>query len=354
MTGGSSAPSRTDGPDPEISLLSLANLLMRRRWIVFWLGLGGAVAGLATGLLSPRVYASTAVFIPQGPDASASGLALAASQLGVRIPTTGTGAGWGPPVYVDLLASRALLEPIAIDTLPVPEDGGRRMAVADLLKVAAPSPELRVARTIDALRKIVIATEDRSLGAVRVVVTTRWPTVSFVLADRLVRAVNAFNVNTRRSQAQAERQFVEGQAADAEVALSAAEDELKHFLQQNRSIAQSPELLFEEDRLQRAVTLRQQMYTTLVENQEDARIREVRDTPVITLIESPRVAVIGEPRRTALKAVMGGLGGVTLGVLLAFLLHGLAAAKQSSTDDAREFFGLLRDATPRFLLKGKG
>jgi uncharacterized protein involved in exopolysaccharide biosynthesis len=251
-----------------------------------------------------------------------------------------------------LLRSQAILEPIALDTVAVEEEGGRRVALMDLLRIQGPGPERRADRAVRVLRRLVTANEVRALGAVKVSVTTRWPSVSLTLAERLLRAVNQFNLETRKSQAAAERQFVEGQAAEAERLLRAAEDRLQVFLQRNRTFAGSPELNFEHDRLDREVALRQQVYTSLLQNREEARMREVRDTPVITMLENPRLPVVGEARDSALKAVLGGIAGGMLGVLIAFLAHGVAGVRRAPSEETREFFHLLQEATPRFLRRG--
>jgi len=337
--------------DGEPSLLALGSVLLRRRRTIVALVVFGAAVGLATGLLSTRVYMSAAVFIPQGSQEGASGLALAASQLGIRVPTGGSGA-WGPAVYVELLRSRALLESIALDSVVVAEKGGRRVALMDLLEIEAPTPARRLHRAVEAIRKIVKATEDKKLSAVKLSVTTEWPSVSVVLAQRLVRGVNQFNVETRRSQATAERQFVEVQAGEAERALRESEDRFQAFLQRNRAIGGSPELGFQRDRLQRDVALRQQVYTTLVQNREEARIREVRDTPVITVLEDPRLPAVGEARGSAQKGVLGGLAGGVLGVLIALLAQGVGQARRAPSHEARQFFQLVEEATPRFLRRG--
>ena len=163
------------------------------------------------------------------------------------------------------------------------------------------------------------------------------------------KGVNQFNLETRKSQATAERQFVEVQAAAAEQDLRATEDRLQSFLQRNRDISGSPELAFERDRLQRDVGLRQQVYTSLVQSREEAKIREVRDLPVITVIENPSLPTVGEPRRAALKTVFGGLAGGIVGVLIAFIAYWIAGARMGPSDEEREFFQLMDAATPRFL-----
>jgi len=341
-----SAPARLGDEAP---VLAVGSVLLRWRRAILTLGLGGAVLGLVLGLAGTRLYTSSATLIPQGSDAGLgnAGLALAASQLGIRIPTATP--GWGPPVYVELLGSRELLERIAQDTVVVEEQGGRRVAVADLLEVRAPTAALRLERAVRALRRIVSARGDRNLSAVKLSVATRWPSVSLALAARLVDGVNRFNLESRRSQAAAERRFVEGQAAEAERALRDAEDRMQTFLQRNRATDDSPELQFRRDRLQREVSLRQQVYTSLMQNLEEARIREVRDTPVFTVLEAPRLAVSGESRKVVQKLVLGGLVGGFLGLLVAALMHQVGGARRSPNDDAREFFGLLEEATPRFL-----
>src|SRR5262245_27551957 len=73
----------------ETFLLAQVNVLLRWRRTILVLGMIGGLVGLASGLLKTRVYRSSATFLTQSSDLSAnmSGLALAASQFGVRLPT---------------------------------------------------------------------------------------------------------------------------------------------------------------------------------------------------------------------------------------------------------------------------
>lgn len=334
--------------DGEISVWGLGSILVRHlRTIVVLAGTGGLL-GLLAGLTSTRVYTSSATFIPQGSEGASSSLlaAAAASQWGIRVPT-GAGAG-GPRVYMELLRSRALLRPIALDTVTVIEERGRRVAVMDLLGVKAPTAAQRLDLGIRTLEGIISVSEVRALDAVKVSVTTQWPSVSLALANELVRGVNQYNLETRKSQAAAERQFVEVQVAESERVLRLAEDRLQSFLQRNRAIAGSPELGFERDRLQREVVLRQELHTALLKSREEARIREVRDIPVITVFEEPELPTGGEPRRSVQKGLLGGIAGGLLGVLIAFLAEGVRWARQAPNQEAREFFQLVKASIPRF------
>lgn len=335
---------RDDGPG--ITAIGIASVLLRWRHLILALGIAGGVYGLATGLSGTRVYKSSATFVPQGSESAPSGVAAAASQLGIRVP--GGGSGWGPDMYIALLRSRALLEPIALDTIVIVEEGGRKASVMDILNVEAPTPARRLERSIQTLGAVVQARKDETLGAVVVSVTTRWPSVSLALVERVVARVSQFNLETRRSQAQAERRFVEAQAAEAEIALRQAEDRLQGFLLRNRSIG-SPQLSFEHDRLKREVELRQELYTAWMKSREDARIREVRDTPVITLLEEPRLPAVGESRRSVQRGIARGIAGAVIGILLAFLMEGFSRARRAPGPETREFLRLLEEAVPGFL-----
>jgi len=343
MAGLASAPGAKD----EISLIALANVLVRQSRLIVALAFAGGVIALTSGLLTKRVYASKAIFLPQAPEQSTSNFALAASQFGLQVPTS-SGA-WGPPMYIELLRSRVLLEPLALDTVAVLEQGGRRVSLMDLLEIKEPNRARRLELAVKQLQSMVESGEVKSIGAVQLAVKTRWPSVSWQLAQKLVRGVNQFNLETRQSQATQEKRFVEARTAEAESALRDAEDRLLAFLQRNHAIIGAPELEVQRDRLQRDVTVRQQIYTSLLQNREEARIREVRDTPVITVLEEPRLPLTPEARNSLYKGFLGGLLGAMLGVILALAAHISALTRRRPSPEMNEFFRLLEQAKPRFL-----
>jgi hypothetical protein len=323
-------------------------LLRRRRAVVMLMAVGGLV-GLLSGLLQSRTYRSTATFIPQSNDlgAAGAGLALAASQFGVKLPQLG--GDWGPQVYVALLRSHALLAELAQDTLTVAEEDNRRVAVLDLLKINGSSEAQRVERAVKALRNRIEVRDLKQISAVQVSAVTKWPSVSLAMAERLVGQVHHFVLVTRQSQASAERRFAEARAEEAGAELRAAENRMQVFLQRNRVYNSSPELTFDRDRLQREVSLYQQVYNFMVQAREEARVREVRDTPVLTPLETPALPVLPESRRSVLKAAAGMLAGGLLALMLAFLAEGFDDARRLPTDEAREFLRLVDEAVPRVL-----
>lgn len=253
-------------------------------------------------------------------------------------------------MYVELVRARALLEPMALDTIVVAERAEGRYTVADVFGVSPTLPPAkRIDNTVSALAGTIGAEEVRALGGVRINVRTKWPSVSMALADRLLHRVNEFSLETRRVQAAAERQFAELQAAQARLGLRDAEERLQSFLRRNRAIDGSPELSFERDRLQRAVSLRQEVFTGLQQSGEQARMQEMRDLAVITTLEHPRLPEIPESRKTARKGITWALFGALVGAFLAFLTHAVSAGRKATSKEAREFYAEVDRMIPRFL-----
>jgi len=152
-------------------------------------------------------------------------------------------------------------------------------------------------------------------GIVRVSVKSPKPELAAAVANRLVSLLNDFNTKTRQSQARERRKFAEQRVAAGEQDLWSAEDALKAFYQGNRSWQQAPQLVFEEGRLRRQVELRQELYVTLRRQLETARIEEVNDTPVITVIEA---AVVPQRKSSPRRSLWGALA-VVVGAMVAIV-----------------------------------
>lgn len=334
---------RASAADEGMTLLDLAVMLVRsRRWIVAATVIGAVGAALVS-ISSTRQFQSIASFVPEEGQGAATGFAATARQLGLALP--GGAKGWSAGLYVEILKSRNMLSSIAAETVVVAELGDRRIALLDLFEVTGRTAEHRLARGVLHLdRQVIRVSESRNVGSVTVRARTPWASVSRRITSLLIERVNEYNVTTRQSQAAAEARYAESMAAAAEVELRAAEDALLGFLQQNRQPAGSPALQAERDRLAREVALRQELYGSLVMSRDEARLRRVRDTPVLSVTEPPTLPAIGESRGTVLRAFLGALAGmlVVVGSLLLRRALGEPPARATPSDLRRA----LEDALP--------
>lgn len=254
-------------------------------------------------LVQPREYQSSMSFMVQGRGA-AQGLQGLASQFGIAMPNTEPTSS--PAFYADVVMSREVLGRLANGRYAV---AGVRdsQPLAQLLGVDAGDSAVRHFKTEAKLRRMVASAVMVKSGTVRVTVEARRPELAYQLASRIATLVNTFNVQTRQSRAHAERAFTERQFAEARAALLSAENALEAFLVSNREYRSSPILSFEQDRLSRAVSFRQQVYTALAQALEQARTEEVRDTPATTVVEAPELPALPESRQLPLKLAVAAL-----------------------------------------------
>jgi uncharacterized protein involved in exopolysaccharide biosynthesis len=280
-------------------------------------GVGLAILVAVLVLLWPREYTSTAVFMPQASDETLSRLSGIAAEFGFTVP--GADPGDSPAFYASLLTSRDILRAVVLTSYPFSNRPGDsvRATLVELYGVEGASPAIRRDKAVKRFLKDLDIETYRETKLIGIEVTTRWPTVSQGAAHRLLDLVSRFNLTTRQTQAGAERHFVEARLETARTELRAAEERLQAFLQRNREFQNSPALVFQQDRLSREVDLRQQVVTSLVQSFEQARIDEVRNTPVTTIVEPPDLPPQPDSRRLALKTLLGLTAGLLAGTFLA-------------------------------------
>lgn len=274
-----------------VSLFRVATALVRRRRALLVGGLAGAFAFGALSMIRPA-YDAEVSFAPAATSAlQGSDLAGLAAQFGFNLSSF----GGGQPVefYSDLVTSRALLAQAVVTPYRFPktiDSAGAgtdtvETTLLDLYDVNGSTPGERTLNAVKVLAHHMTSDVDVKSGIVTVTVRARWPALASAIAQRVLNLVNEFNVVSMQTSAHAQREFVEGRMREAQGRLSIAEDSLREFLEANRTYQASPRLVVEEGRLQRHVDFWQQIYTSLAQGYEQARIAEVQNTPVITIVD---------------------------------------------------------------------
>jgi uncharacterized protein involved in exopolysaccharide biosynthesis len=217
------------------------------------------------------------VFVPeQSKNAQLpAGLGAIAGEMGIF---AGLGGGTdSPEFYQRLLSGRAI-------RVAVVSKSAAGVNFFDYFNAAGERDS--VERAIKKLAKVTSVSIDKAAGTVRVDVEFRRPELAAAVVQRYLDLVNDFNSNIRRTQAGKRRQFVEAQTNAALVELQRAEGNLKDFLSRNRIFA-APELQFERGQLDRRINAAQDLYQALSRQLQTARIDEVNDTPVISVVDPP-------------------------------------------------------------------
>jgi len=330
-------------------LRAAALLLGNWRWVTGIPVVAGLLATCIVLLVPPR-FESRVLLLPESSATTGlpSNLASVAGQFGLTIPTE---PGRSPDFYGDLVRSRVIVEEVLQGRYGVT---GRSVSSspdsADLLtvlQVRGSTERKRIDAGAEWLRKATTV-EVRKTGIIDLRVRAVRPELAAAIANEYVIAVNRFNAERRQSQARQRREFVQGRAAAVDSELRGAEDNLREFYERNRQWQSAPKLVFEEGRLRRQLDVRQELVLSLRRELEAARIAEVNDAPVVTVIESgvPATSHI-TPRRTYI--VVGTTGLVFLVVVIGLL--GREYRSQLAASDAT--YGELHATWRQFLKESR-
>jgi uncharacterized protein involved in exopolysaccharide biosynthesis len=321
------------------------NTLLRHWRMVLGLPLLVAIVAAGITFLLPPSYTATASFVPESRNQSRlpAGAAGLIGGLGLSLSQEPTQS---PRFYADIVRSRELLERILTSRYADPRS--RRGATTDsttllqLLGTEGRNAADSLAQGVKKLDEHISLRVDDQTSIVRVSVEDRYPSLAAGVANRIVEYVNEFNMKKRQSQAGETRKFTEARIAAADSELRRAESAVKTFYDRNRGWQQSPELMFEEARLRRDVDNRQQVYSTLNREYETARIEEVNNTPLITVIDRavPPQERSG-PQRKLLVVIATALA-LMVGVLWAFGAEYADRAKRDPQEEYQELRSLLQ------------
>jgi hypothetical protein len=282
-------------------------VIARRRWrLLVALPLVAAAVATGVSLLRGPDFVAQSRLSPEQPGGSRMQLGGLVSQLGIASSLGGSTENLR--FYAEVLRSADLLRATVEHPL------GAEAGAATLLDVhggEAVGPA-RVGAAVYALNKRMnIGLEPESnLLTLR----TRGRTRELAVATNraLLTQLDVFNRERRQSRAGAERQFLEERLAETSAELAEAEAALAGYIESNRRFEESAATSLQVEQLRRRVVLANTKYLSLTESFEQARLDEVRNTPVITVIEDPAGTVhsTGRYRRD-------GLFGLLIGFLLA-------------------------------------
>lgn len=338
------------------SFIRFAAILLRRPRLTVGLPLAFAVLTVVmTAIGGGLRYEASSIIEPQSSEPQVGQIAALAAQFGFQLG--GLSNEESLEFYTTLVGSNellreALLTEYRFSTRDLNEAEGDSLAgtLLEILDIGGDTEEHRIRRGVRRLDSWVRTRADLPSGTVTLETQAPWPELAVKLNRRILTLVNEFNLKKRQSQAGAERRFTETRLAEERDRLTKAEDALANFYNRNRRWASSPELQSEADRLQREVDFRQQVYTTLAQEYERARINEVRNTPVINVIDPPEASV-EQAGSYFLYAVLAGMLGFAFAAGLAFVSEHFRRERQIRPGEFAELTQLTRDVPRRLLPK---
>jgi uncharacterized protein involved in exopolysaccharide biosynthesis len=333
--------SEPGGPDPVIGILTF---VLRNRWWVVGGALLLAAVVVPLKLLTPRTYTSVSQFVPEGRPRT-SELAGLAAQFGVAVESGQ--ASYSPQFYIDLMRLPVILGQAVDRTYTLETAGGSAdVNLVDHYRTHLETPERSRALAARTLNENIRATLSVKTNVVELGVKTGDPALSAQVNATLLFLLNRFNAESRQSRAAAERAFLETRSSIIAVELRDAEERFEAFLRANRQWENSPELRFTHDRHATDITHLRQVHTSIMQSYEQAKIDEIRDTPVLTIVQQPVRPEWPDARGTVRNGVLALVLGGLLGLAAGIARRELKARLRDSSPEGRQLRSLL-DETGR-------
>ena len=183
---------------------------------------------------------------------------------------------------------------------------------------------------ISYLKTIFLLILDRITKVLDIKVTMPESDLSALVANNIVESLDNYIRTKRRSYASEQRFYIQKRLAQVKDSLSAAENKLKNFREENRLVA-SPALMLEQGRLLRNVDILQTVFIELNKQLEIAKIDEIKETPVLNVEELAKDPIIkaGPKRATVFITI----------VILSFLLSTLYFMFR---DDIKKYYIIMK------------
>ncbi len=335
---------------PSLATL-LAGSLTRWRQMAL-VAVGTVLTALGLTIVLPPSYRASSSFVtadvgvqlPRGLSdlADQPGLSGIASQLGLG---QSSDPSQSPAFYVQLLQSRELLTRVTLSRFQNPRatNPADSANLVQIFRLTSYDSARAVEIAVKRLQRTMRIQADPKTNLVVLRVDARWGALAADIANRAMDLVSAFNKEQRISRSQARRAFLQDRVTAAQAELRAAEDSQRLFYERNRQWENSPALLVEERRQRRQVETVNTLYLSLRREYETARIDEINNTPVTTVVDRAVAPQRREWPRRGLITATAALLGIMLGALWGASAELLARWGQQNAGEART----LREAAAR-------
>lgn len=138
---------------------------------------------------------------------------------------------------------------------------------------------------LDRLDDYINVAEDRLTGLITIETSFEDPKISSDIANFIGKEVQNYIQKENSAQSTKEKIFISDRLLIVGTELEKSESEIKNFLERNRGYDDSPELSMVYSRLLREFESKNEVYSTLQQQLELARIEEVRMSPILHILD---------------------------------------------------------------------
>ena len=261
--------------------------------------------------LSPY-YRSTVVILPESNQSKfggIGGLSDLASLAGVNV-----GGEVSPTkLYPTIVLSEAVLKNIIYRkyrTESFPDSAN----LIQIWGIDEEKPQLAYEKAVKELREELDVSLETKTSVLTISVLTKEPQLSADIVNALAHELDVFSRTKRTSNASEQRKWIEGRLQEVNADLAHSENTLKDFRENNRRVSDSPQLLLEQERLLREVQINSTIFTELKKQYEIAKIEEIKNIPIVNVMDAGRPAALKEKPKKGIIIVSSFFAALCAGI----------------------------------------
>ncbi len=337
----------------EIDLMAMfTKAWNKRKWILKMCGVG-LLVGVVVALSTPKEYTVTTTLAPEttGTSSSSSGLGALASMAGINLGSSVTGTdAIGPTFYSDIVASTPFL--VDLFSIRVKDDeAGIDETLYEYMRDDQSRPwwsYLSPGKLIGSVMSLFSSKEEPSESSIdpqrltrkqagvataisdkitvendktmiSISVSMQSAEISAQVADSVTSKIQQYVTDYRTNKARKDLEYTEKMYAEAEEDYRAKQSEYARFVDANQNIIMQS-FLTEQERLQNERDLAYNVYNTVAQQLQAAKMRVQETKPVFAVIQTATVPLVpSKPRKTLIVvafiflAFVGSAGWVVYG-----------------------------------------
>ena len=306
-------PIDADETESSIDWIEILSVLWNSRKLIAMVTGAVTVLSVIISLLLPEYFRSSATLLPEtekGKLAGLGGLSDLAALAGVNVGGEGSLA----KLYPTIIKSEAVLTNVIYAKYKT-EKFKEPASLIQYWEIEEKTPERSYEVALKSLGEALQVGLDNKTSVVTISIETREPQLSADIINRVTSELDKFIRTKRTTKASEQRKWIEDRLVEVKQDLQRSENALKEFREKNRRVLDSPQLLLEQERLIREVTINATLYTELKKQYEIVKIEEIKNIPIINVMDEARPAARKErPKRATMVltslflSLIGGLG----------------------------------------------
>ena len=302
------------------NMLHFIEIIVRRRRI--FLGVFSLVIFVTIVLLifTPKQYLAVATILPPPGGGRGSDLMALTGLSSNFLGGSPSSSGDMYQLYKEILQSKRVIYKMLTRNFNI-ENSGKNVSLLDILDVQDSSHAIRLQMgykiILNSMLKIEIAFQSKMT---KIFIESTEPQLSADIANAFLEELEAFNRETNTKSARENRIFIEGRLEDTSILLENAEEMLRTFRETNKRIENSPHLQLGQGRLVREIRVQEEIFLTLKKEHEMSKIEEVKNLPVIRILDKS-VAPISKSKPMRLRAMV--FGTFLAGAIALILVFGI-------------------------------